>query len=297
MNYEIITSGERVRLDVLANADKSVVGLKVGNCRIITIDFTEFYSLVISVLGQKEINNLYTTLFKYHCLPPKEEGTETDNSIVVMETVGDTFCCESFVDSLKLYQSADIFSCYFFSYRFTSGSVCGGGIGKIYLREHQINWPFKPYKLTNQTYNNFQEWFETHQDICGSNQNDKFKKIKTLYLDSYLTDDADQSFVMISVGLEMLFGADVELTYRISRGVALFLSHDRDEMQKIFKNVKRLYKVRSKYVHEGKSVGWEELFELREILRKVIVLMYESGMHSEKFDFSAFSEELTFRGY
>ena len=59
----------------------------------------------------------------------------------------------------------------------------------------------------------------------------------------------------------MLFGApNGELTYRISRGTALFLSSDRDEMKTIHSQVKKLYNLRSKYVHEGKNVEWEKLF-------------------------------------
>ena len=55
--------------------------------------------------------------------------------------------------------------------------------------------------------------------------------------------------------------------------------------------------MRSKYVHEGKRVKDEQLFELREIVRRVIVLMFERGMHKPDFDFKSFSDELTYDGY
>ena len=112
-----------------------------------------------------------------------------------------------------------------------------------------------------------------------------------------LLDDSSQSFIMLTIVLEMLFGSTAELTYRISRGVGIFLSNNREEMRKIVISVKRLYNLRSKYVHEGKHIPWDELFELREIVRKTIVLMYEREMYSPKFNFKNFSEESTYDGY
>lgn len=297
MEYMFTTTGDRVRLDVLANADKSMVGLQIGNCKIISVRYFDFLTLVVSVLGEKEINNFELTLFKYHALPSQQESGENDDSIIVMESVGDFLSAETVLDSLKFYQSTDIFSCYLFSYRFVDGKLCGGGLGKVLLREHAIHWPFKLYKMTNGDQSEFQTWFESHREICAVNQNEKFQKMKSLYLDSYLIGDADLSFAMLSVVLEMMVNSTSELQYRISRNVAIFLSSSRNEMKDIFKNVKRLYGIRSKYVHEGKSVSWEALFELREIVRKILVLMYNQGMHKIEFDFKAFSEEITYDGY
>lgn len=297
MEYIPTTSGERVRLDVLANADKSIVGLQIGNSKIISMQYADFWTLVVSVLGEREINNFEVTLFKYHVTPARKENEEYDDSIIVMETVGDCLSTDTILDVLKLYQSADIFSCYLFSYRIVDGRLRSGGLGKVWVREHAINWPFKPYKMTNEERNEFCKWFQSHEEMCAVDQNEKFKKMKRLYLDSYLLDNADLSFAMLCVVLEMMVNSTYEMTYRISRSVGLFLSSNKNEMRDISKCVKHLYGIRSKFVHEGKSVSWEDLFELREIVRKILVIMYEKEMHKIGFDFKTFSDELTFEGY
>ena len=58
------TEGKRVRLDVLANADKSMVGLQIGKSKIISMLYVDFLTLVVSVLGEREINNFEFILFK-----------------------------------------------------------------------------------------------------------------------------------------------------------------------------------------------------------------------------------------
>ena len=145
MEYMLTTTGEPVRLDVLANADKSMVGLQIGNSKIISMQYTDFWTLVVSVLGTREINNFETTLFKYHAAPVHKENGEYDDSIIVMETVGDCFPTEIILNMLKLYKSMDVFSCYQFSYRIVDGRPHRTGMGKIWVREHAINWPFKSY--------------------------------------------------------------------------------------------------------------------------------------------------------
>ena len=152
--------------------------------------------------------------------------------------------------------------------------------------------------MTEEERTQFEPWWESHKKIIATNNNSKFKEIVRMYFDSFMMESSEMSFVVLSVVLEMLFGApNGELTYRISRGTALFLSSDRDEMKTIHSQVKKLYNLRSKYVHEGKNVEWEKLFELREIVRNIIVLMYENKMNLNNFSFKKFSEELSFDGY
>ena len=299
--YQIKSTGSRVMLNVLANCDKSVVGLEVANSKIISMNFSDLRELVISLLGPQEINNFDLTLFKYHTSPIQRKDGTCDDTIIVMETIEDSeqvyFEPNNILDVLKLYQATDIFSCYLFSYRVIDGELKGGGMAKLLLREHAIHWPPKTYKMTDESKTSFYTWFKSHNIIHSTRYNEKFKQMLRLYLDSYLPDDSNQSFIMLTIVLEMLFGSTVELTYRISRGAGVFLSNDREGMRKIVSSVKRLYTLRSKYVHEGKSIPWDALFELREIVRRTIVLMYEREMCNSEFDFKVFSEEITYDGY
>lgn len=301
MAYQVNSTGNRVVLNVLANCGKSVVGLKIANSEIISMNYLDLYSLVISLLGEREINNFILYLLKYHTLPIQREDGTRDDTIIVMETIEDSeqVCLEpnSILDALKFYQAADIFSCYSLSYQVIDGKLKSGGMLKMLLREHAIYWPVKTYEMTDESKISFYTWYKSHDIIYGARHNIKFNQMVRLYLDSYLLDDSSQSFIMLTIVLEMLFGSTAELTYRISRGVGIFLSNSREEMRKIVISVKRLYNLRSKYVHEGKHIPWDELFELREIVRKTIVLMYEREMYSPKFNFKFFTEEITYEGY
>lgn len=301
MEYVINQSGNRVVLDLLANATKSLVGLEVNNCRIISIPYSELYAMVSSVYGVKGEWVFSREAFKYHTTPCSDAE---DDSVIVLESVevegfGDTVASDyTILEALKLYQSSDIFSCYSLSYRVKDGKIQHGGRGETFLWQHGIHWPEKPYKITDDARSNFNAWLNEHRDLFRSgHHNEKFRQMKRLYLSSYLTDDANLSFVMLSVVLEMLFGGNSELSYRISRGVGMFLSTGREEARNLFTRMKKLYLMRSKYVHEGQRVNDEQLFELREIVRRVIVLMFERGMHKPDFDFKKFSDELTYDGY
>lgn len=301
MKYVINQSGNRVVLDLLANATKSLVGLEVNNCRIISIPYSELYAMVLSVYGVKGEWVFSRETSKYHTMPL---STAKDDSVIVLESVEvegsrDTVASDyTILEALKLYQSSDIFSCYSLSYRVKDGKIQHGGRGEAFLWQHGMHWPEKPYEITDDARSNFNAWLNEHRDLFRSgHHNAKFRQMKHLYLSSYLTDDANLSFVMLSVVLEMLFGGNSELSYRISRGVGMFLSTDREEARNLFVRMKKLYDMRSKYVHEGKRVKDEQLFELREIVRRVIVLMFERGMHKPDFDFKNFSDELTYDGY
>ena len=73
MEYVINQSGNRVVLDLLANATKSLVGLAVNNCRIISIPYSELYAMVLSVYGVKGewvLGKLLNTV-RRHSLMPK----------------------------------------------------------------------------------------------------------------------------------------------------------------------------------------------------------------------------------
>lgn len=301
MEYVINQSGNRVVLDLLANATKSLVGLEVNNCRIISIPYSELYAMVLSIYGAKGEWVFIRETSKYHTMPLSDAE---DDSVIVLESVEvegsrDTIASDyTILEALKLYQSSDIFSCYSLSYRFKDGKIQYGGRGETFLWQHGMHWPEKPYEITDDARANFNAWLNEHRDLFRSgHHNEKFRQMKRLYLSSYLTDDANLSFVMLSVVLEMLFGGNSELSYRISRGVGMFLSTDREEARNLFVRMKKLYLMRSKYVHEGKRVKDEQLFELREIVRRVIVLMFERGMHKPDFDFKKFSDELTYDGY
>lgn len=98
--------------------------------------------------------------------------------------------------------------------------------------------------------------------------------------------------------LEMLLGSGhSEITYQISRGTALLLSTSVEEMLQIYKRMKKLYEARSKYVHSGKPIDHNHLFELREIVRKVLLKIAELGYHTKEKKFDELREKILLGGY
>ncbi len=101
---------------------------------------------------------------------------------------------------------------------------------------------------------------------------------------SYETPRANLSFLSLMVSLETLFNpGGSELTYRISRNVAVLLGNNMDHSDLIFKDVQKLYGKRSGLVHKGKSnIKEEDLLRLRNYVRESIKKI--DDMHKNKDD-------------
>jgi hypothetical protein len=93
---------------------------------------------------------------------------------------------------------------------------------------------------------------------------------------SYHTHKIEMSFLSLMTSLEILFNSgNAELTYRISRNTAVLLGNDIAESDKIFKDIKHLYKKRSSIVHRGEVKGKEplsndDILKLRDYVRRSI---------------------------
>lgn len=92
--------------------------------------------------------------------------------------------------------------------------------------------------------------------------------------ESYDIHNYGLSFLTLMIALEALFSpADgKELTYRISRNIAVLLGKTQGESEAIFKEIKELYAKRCKIAHEGKLnvINQGSLLNLREYVRKAI---------------------------
>lgn len=95
--------------------------------------------------------------------------------------------------------------------------------------------------------------------------------------------------------MEVLFNdGGSELSYRISRGVAVLIGKNRKECSKIYSNIKKFYKMRSHLVHAGKSEGIniKDIYLLRYYVRKSISEIVRLGLSKDDL-----SVELTERGF
>lgn len=97
---------------------------------------------------------------------------------------------------------------------------------------------------------------------------------------SYETHSAALNFLSLMVAMEVMFnrGKD-ELRYTISRNAAVLLGKDKDDSERIFKEVRGLYDKRSKLVHEGSAneISSRDVLVLSHYVREAIKEMQSIG--------------------
>jgi len=97
---------------------------------------------------------------------------------------------------------------------------------------------------------------------------------------SYETHSNALSFLSLMISLETLLNpSDMELRYRISRNASVLLGKDKDDSERVFKEVRGLYDKRSKLVHEGSAneVSSKDVLGLRHYVREAIKEMQSIG--------------------
>ncbi len=116
-----------------------------------------------------------------------------------------------------------------------------------------------------------------------------------LYDQSYTSPVVTLRFMVGVIGLEsLLVDGNSELSYRLSRNCAMLLSSNLDEYLELLTKMKKIYKKRSDYVHNGivKSLEEKEVIEVRSILRNVIFRIIEKNISQD-----LLIKELDLKGY
>ncbi len=106
-----------------------------------------------------------------------------------------------------------------------------------------------------------------------------------LYDQTYTASLETLQFMVGVIGLEsLLVDGKGELSYKFSRNCAMLLSNNIEEYEKLFLQMKKIYKKRSEYVHNGrmKTLEEDDIVELRDILRKTIFKIIEFNIPQEE---------------
>jgi len=82
-------------------------------------------------------------------------------------------------------------------------------------------------------------------------------KMFKIFHQSFSIRDVSIATLLRTIIFEMLIEGNTELTYRISRSIAVLLGKDIDQAVKIERKFKKLYNARSQYVHAGKCIDME----------------------------------------
>lgn len=271
-------------MSVLVGADPSLVGLKVNNSTIISMKYKELFAIAISIYGTSEERNFLYALSDHHLLP------DYDSDIFVLETICtdplDDFASELIPKALKLYHGADIYTCYSINYRIEDGKLRFGGLGNICKGFYHSRGLIVPhYELTEEQKNEFPTWYEsTFLKINFGDRSDKYKAMIRMYDTSYLIGICESEYIMLFTVLEMLFGTDSndKISKNIRKGTSKLLGTSAKERKTLNNKVHYLYEVRSRYVHNGMNVNHKDLFELREIVRRVLIEIFNRNYHTEE---------------
>lgn len=297
MAYQYRTDCKHVVLHVLVGADSSLVGLKVRNCSIISMTYQELLDLEVKIHGRDILIHLTTAI--------DERGLiRNDSDLIILELTeysdGEIDFYENYLlEIMKLFKAEDIYSCYRTAYNVQDGCIVSAGLTFKVEYKHAIDFCPPRYHLEQWEKDYFPIWFDARiQQLFVQRQNEKYANMLNVYDKSYLIGIAELEYIMLFSVLEMIFGSgNSEITYQISRGTALLLSNTADEMEQFHKEMKKLYNIRSKYVHSGVKISWDSLYKLREIVRKVLIKLVELGYHTSEKTFDELQNSILLGGF
>ena len=102
---------------------------------------------------------------------------------------------------------------------------------------------------------------------------------------SYQTHNINLSFLSLMISLEILFHPSDrrKISYWLSKNAAALLGKEKENSERIYSDIKdKLYKKRSKIVHEGKSINEEDLLKLRHYVRESIKEINKIGKSKDE---------------
>ena len=161
---------------------------------------------------------------------------------------------------------------------------------KKYMGTYQFNRPISNWnRLTynlpaNEIYNNSR--FGMDFNSMKNTNNNYFNRALEFYNDSFDSEKITNRYILIFSSLEAIFNLDTEdVTEKISRYSAKLLAEDdKNEYNKIYKDIKTLYNKRCKYIHGSKTNNIKEDDEklLRKYVRKIIIAYWHIILITKK---------------
>lgn len=297
MSYQIRSDCEQVALYVLAGADKSLVGLEFHNCRILSVPYVELLNIAIQVHGREVLHYVTTSIADGQYIP-------NDSDLVVLEVAGYSGGQIDFYDRylftlLKLFKAEDIYPCYSLVYQCKDGVLSSQGFVHKIEYKHAVVFREARYTTNELEKTFFSNWLDKYiLALFMNKKNDQFSNMLRAYDTSYLIGIAELEYIMLFSVLEMAFGSGhSDITYQISRGTALLLANDSSDMENIYKRMKKLYNERSKYVHEGKNIKIDALYELRDVVRRVLLKLIDMDYHKEGKSFKDLQNQVLLGGF
>lgn len=118
-------------------------------------------------------------------------------------------------------------------------------------------------------------------------KNSRFKRALEFYFNSFMASNTSVNFTLLFSSLEALFNLESDkITETIASSTSKIMFVDERVEKKIKYKMKDYYDRRSSYIHgnEPKEITEKRQFDLREIVRKVILIYWQISMTENIFD-------------
>ena len=263
----MIVMDKKYSVYVLKNADESISGLsiegwKIGIAHKIPISEDDYLSENVQLFPQLE---KYLIMSHIHDSITYLHNGDNPFYIYIMKETDNIYSIRQAISILRLCKSSNIGLSWSFLF-----SASGGAI--VNTIPHYVI-PYYTHS-TPLTMTNDEKIKISALQIPEIKQlNGQVQKMLTVFHESFHVENEYLSFILRIMVLEMLIDGNAELSYRISRNVAVLLGKDEEESIQIEKICKKMYSARSKYLHDGiaNDITQEMQYNALDISRRIIV--------------------------
>lgn len=156
------------------------------------------------------------------------------------------FSIKPVINALRLFKCSSFGTWYPISFNDLGGGMANAFDGYAY-NPPKYSGDFQIFTLSEKEVDDLTNFY-----TCTNKPHSLYlENMLDLFHESFRIDNENLRFVMWITILEMFIGIQTELSYRLSRGVAVFLGKTNEESLEIFETCKNLYNARSKYLHNG----------------------------------------------
>ena len=229
----------------LANGiDESLVGLELGGWKIKIIheNPTDQDGLSDGLQYPHRILDLSTFFPNYYC------STENPHCLYLEKRMVNPFDIRSVIDACRLFKLSKIGLYYPISANVEGGCIINALGAYAYENKNHID-NLEVFSLTDAEYEGLQELYKKLLEPPS----DSVKRMLDLFHEAYRTENPYIAFILRITVLEMLIEGNAELSFRLSRSVAVLLGKNKDESSEIYDNCKKMYSARSAFLHDGSA--------------------------------------------
>ncbi len=158
------------------------------------------------------------------------------------------FDIRAVMDACRLFKPSRIGLYYPISANVAGGCIINALSAYAYENKNRIDG-VEAFSLTEAEQIALQELYQK----LSEPQSDSVKRMLELFHEAYRTGNPDIAFILRITILEMLIEGNAELSFRLSRSVAVLLGKNRDDSSEIYEKCKKMYSARSTFLHDGSS--------------------------------------------